>query len=95
MRGLFDTFRRHSAVLTKFQVNVTESRLIGQEAAFPGRVTRDSEAGPEGPCRGPGVVVPGCPGALCRSPPLRPPAGAYGPASLGSAPLYRWLGVPV
>ena len=28
------------------------------------------------------------PGALCISPPLRTPAGSYGPASLGYAPLY-------
>ena len=34
-------------------------------------------------------------GALCISPPLRLPAGAYGPASLGYAPLLSGWVYPV
>ena len=34
MRGLFDIFGGHFAVLTKFLRNGLNSRIIGQEAAF-------------------------------------------------------------
>ena len=99
MTGLIDTFGRHFAVLTNFIEYVMESRPYGQEAAFLGSQV---QGGP-GDRPGPAGVVPGSRTAAGSSehtsPPLQPPAGASGPASLGSAlsSSKAWLlgGYPV
>ena len=87
MTGLIDTFWRHFVVSTNFTEICLESRPYGPRWA-PARVLY--REGPAGHDRARRVVQDPSPPTVTSAaprPPLRLPAGAYGPASLsGLAP---------
>ena len=96
MGGLFDIFRRHFVVLTKFPGNGVESRPIARRRHSKGPGQGGDHRYPTGPAgwsrsRPRRIRSPGS-----RNPPTPPPAGATGPAPLvpGPSPSSR-LGVPV
>ena len=96
MTGLFDIFGRHFAVLTNFLEIVLNSRLIGQEAAFPGREgpvqggTRRVPTGPRRGGTGPGRAPEAYPTHS------RPCAGPSGARFAGYAsPRAAWLGTGI
>ena len=93
MRGLFDIFRRHLPVLTKFLRNDGKSRLIGQEA---GKAEARTREGPRGYRPGPAGVGPGCSAHWVSRPhthPLRPCRG-YGARFAGVGPPLAVVGFP-
>ena len=86
-RGLFDTFRRHYAVLTNNLVNEVKSRPYWPGAGFARGGSRTSGAGP-GAQRSGWVLGPDVRGRCSRYHPLQSPCrGLPGPAPLYLPPL--------